>query len=43
MMIMVMMVIIMMMMIMMMTKLNRMLSLGPQLPADLPAAYMERF
>ena len=43
MMILVMMVIIMMMMIMMMSKLNRMLSLGPQLLADLPAAYMERF
>ena len=32
-----------MMMMMMMTKLDRMLSLGPQLLADLPAAYMERF
>ena len=40
---MIMMMIIMMMMIMMMTKLDRMLSLGPQLLADLPAAYMERF
>ena len=31
------------MMMMMMTKLDRMLSLGHQLLADLPAAYMERF